>query len=161
MKAKTTHEQHKMGWQHYRHFGIMTALSFVAMYLLMYAMVNTVTNVYASLNQLYMAGLMTVPMAILELLVMRAMYPNKKLNALIVTTCAVAGIAFWFLIRQQVAITDRQFLRSMIPHHGGAILMCEQAPLKDPALVELCATIISSQQAEIDLMRARLRARDD
>jgi DUF305 family protein family protein len=161
MKDGTSHAQHQMGSQRYRHFGIMTALSFVAMYLFMYAMVNTVTNVYANLNQLYMAGLMTVPMAILELLVMRAMYPNKKLNALIVTACAVAGIAFWFLIRQQVAITDRQFLRSMIPHHGGAILMCEQASLRDPALVELCAAIISSQQTEIDLMSARLKATDD
>jgi uncharacterized protein (DUF305 family) len=28
----------------------------------------------------------------------------------------------------QGAVGDDQFLRSMIPHHSGAILMCEQGP---------------------------------
>lgn len=44
------------------------------MYLLMYAMVNTVDNVYVNVNQVYMASLMTAPMVIIELLVMRGMY---------------------------------------------------------------------------------------
>jgi uncharacterized protein (DUF305 family) len=35
----------------------MAALSFAAMYLLMYAMVNSSANVYANLNQAYMAGM--------------------------------------------------------------------------------------------------------
>jgi uncharacterized protein (DUF305 family) len=30
-----------------------------------------------------------------------------------------------------VAVGDKQFLRSMIPHHAGAILMCEKASIKD------------------------------
>jgi uncharacterized protein (DUF305 family) len=62
----------------------------------------------------------------------------------------------FLLIRQQTAITDRQFLRLMIPHHAGAILMCEQASLQDTEIKELCQTIISSQQAEIDQMKATL-----
>lgn len=161
MATATNHSQHQMGSKHYKQLLLMTLLSFVAMYILMYAMVNAFANVYANFNQFYMAGLMTMPMAILELLVMRGMYPNKRLNGLIVSGCAVAGIAFWFLIRQQVAITDREFLKSMIPHHGGAILMCEQASLRDPALVELCAGIVRSQQAEIDQMRAKLNAAVD
>jgi uncharacterized protein (DUF305 family) len=44
----------------------------------------------------------------------------------------------------------------MIPHHAGAILMCEQAPISDPEIHELCGQIVSSQQAEIDLMKAKL-----
>jgi uncharacterized protein (DUF305 family) len=61
------------------------------------------------------------------------------------------------LIRQQTLVSDRQFLRSMIPHHAGAILMCRQAPIADPEIQRLCTTIISSQQAEIDQMKAKLR----
>jgi uncharacterized protein (DUF305 family) len=57
-------------------------------------------------------------------------------------------------IRQQVAITDREFLKSMIPHHVGAILMCEETRLKAPEIKELCATVIASQLAEIDKMKA-------
>jgi hypothetical protein len=36
------------------------------MYILMYAMVDRFGNVYSSLNQLYMAGLMTVPMIVID-----------------------------------------------------------------------------------------------
>ena len=39
--------------------------------------------------------------------------------------------------------------------------MCTEAPLKDPALKELCAKIISSQQSEIDFMKAKLSVARD
>ena len=48
---------------HYRRLLVMTALSFVAMYVLMYAMVDRFDNVYSNFNQVYMAGLMTASMA--------------------------------------------------------------------------------------------------
>jgi uncharacterized protein (DUF305 family) len=44
----------------------------------------------------------------------------------------------------------------MIPHHAGAILMCEEAQLRDPEVIELCASIVESQRAEIDQMKAAL-----
>jgi len=46
---------------HYRHLAIMTVLSFIAMYVLMYAMVDRFANVYNNLNQVYMAGPMAAP----------------------------------------------------------------------------------------------------
>ena len=52
----------------YARFGIMVVLSFVAMYVLMYAMVNTLSNAIPNYNQFYMAGLMTAPMVVLEML---------------------------------------------------------------------------------------------
>ena len=134
----------------------MTFLSFLSMYILMYAMVDVFGNVYHSLNQVYMAALMTAPMVAIELLLMGSMYPNKRFNAgLLFGSLAVLAGAF-LLIRQQSAIGDRQFLRSMIPHHAGAILMCEQAFVEDPEVKRLCESIKSSQQAEIDQMKRRL-----
>ncbi|HMB25049.1 MAG TPA: hypothetical protein VKP08_19540, partial [Anaerolineales bacterium] len=56
-----------MGEMHYSHLLIMAVLSFIAMYILMYAMVNVIGNVYNNFNQFYMAGLMTAPMVIIEL----------------------------------------------------------------------------------------------
>jgi uncharacterized protein (DUF305 family) len=44
----------------------------------------------------------------------------------------------------------------MIPHHSGAILMCRESPIQDPRIRDLCRTIISGQQKEIDQMRAML-----
>lgn len=146
-----------MGSEHYRHLLIMAVLSFIAMYVLMYAMVNTIGNVFNNFNQFYMAGLMTAPMVLIERFMMRSMYQDKRRNVLIIVASILAGLAFFFLIRQQVAISDKQFLRSMIPHHGGAILMCEQAEIEDAEIVQLCEGIMASQQQEIDQMQAKLQ----
>jgi hypothetical protein len=66
------------GNRHYVQLAIMTALSFISMYVLMYAMVNRFANVYSNLNQFYMAGLMTAPIVVIELALMRAVYDNKN-----------------------------------------------------------------------------------
>lgn len=142
--------------EHYIRFLVMAVLSFIAMYILMYAMVNRFSDVYANFNQIYMAGLMTAPMVIFEILLMGMMYKNKKLNALIVAGGGIALVVFFLLIRQQTAIGDEQFLRSMIPHHSGAILMCQEASIKNPQIKDLCTSIISGQQREIDEMSALL-----
>ena len=146
--------------KHYPHLYLMAALSFVAMYLLMYAMVDRVSNVFMNLNQAYMAGLMAAPMVLIELAVMRAMYPNRRLNVIIVIVSVVALASFWILIRQQVAIGNAQFLRSMIPHHAGAVLMCERLRANDAGIQRLCAQIIRSQQEEIAQMKERLATMD-
>lgn len=150
---------HRSG-PHYRRLAIMMILSFIAMYVLMYAMVDRLANVYPSWNQFYMAALMTASMIVIELVVMGGMYPNRKLNAILIGVGVVALAAFWMLIRQQTAIGDRQFLKSMIPHHAGAILMCDEASLQDPQLRTLCRSIVEGQQQEIDQMKTRLRELD-
>jgi hypothetical protein len=136
---------------------LMFALHMVAMYALMYAMVDTFANVHPNHNQLYMAALMAAPMLVLELLLMGSMYPNKKLNAGIMVLGVLLLAGSFVFIREQTAIADEQFLKSMIPHHAGAILMCEKAHLEDSEIRELCAGILKGQQEEIDWMGAKLR----
>lgn len=142
----------------YARLALMVFLSFLAMYALMYAMVDRFANVFSSLNQVYMAGLMAASMVPIELLVMRSMYRDRKANAVALAAGTVALIACWWAIRAQAAITDRQFLRSMIPHHAGAILMCAEAELKDPALQRLCEEITAAQEREIAIMKEKLGA---
>lgn len=144
------------GENHYLKLAVMVALMFVAMFALMYAMVDRFDNVFGNLNQFYMAGLMTGAMVIIELAIMSGMYPSKKVNAAILAVSAITLVACWFGIREQAAVGDQQFLRSMIPHHAGAILMCNEAPLRDPTIKQLCADILASQEAEIRTMKALL-----
>jgi|SRR5579862_4215703 len=136
---------------------LMTTLSFISMYMLMYIMVNIFANVYPNLNQLYMAGVMAIPMLLIELFLMRSMYNNKKVNTFIVISSLVIFILLIIFIRRQTSITDKEFLKSMIPHHAAAILMCEKAQLENPEIKELCKNIISAQQSEIDLMKEKLK----
>lgn len=158
MEMKDHKNQHtvKEHNKHYKHLLIMAILSFIAMYILMYAMVDTFSNVFMNVNQFYMAGLMASPMVIIELIIMRAMYMNKKLNMLLIAVSAILLFGFYVLIRQQAGVGDKQFLKSMIPHHAGAILMCEEANITDPEIKKLCEQINSSQKAEIAQMKAKL-----
>jgi uncharacterized protein (DUF305 family) len=140
----------------YSNLFLMMVLSFMSMYILMYMMVDKFDNVYPSLNQFYMAGMMTAPMIIIELLLMGSMYPNKKTNVFIMVFSVVILFLFITLIRKQTFISDKEFIKSMIPHHAGAILMCEKSSIEDPKIKKLCQSIKSSQQSEIDWMKMKL-----
>ena len=142
---------------HYRRLLVMVLASFVAMYGLMYAMVNRFENVFNNVNQVYMATLMTASMVIIELALMWRMYYNTKRNVVIVAAAVVALLASWVFIRRQTGIGDREFLRSMIPHHAGAILMCGEAPIRDSEIKALCQEIITGQQREIEQMKTMLQ----
>jgi len=144
----------------YKKLLLMIVLSFIAMYILMYSMVDTFSNVIPNVNQFYMAGLMTMPMLVLELAIMGRMYSSKKLNLALYTTGFVLMAAFFTGIRQQAGVGDTQFLKSMIPHHAAAILMGKEAGVNDPEIKELIKNIISSQQAEIAQMKAKLKQLD-
>jgi hypothetical protein len=154
-------ERHGASGSHpYRLLGWMTLGMFLVMYALMYAMVDRFAHVYHSLNQVYMAALMTGAMVLLEVLVMRHMYPDRSRNVVVVAlSLLVLGVS-WFGIRQQWGVGDRQFLRSMIPHHSGAILMCGNATVTDARIRALCGEIESSQQREIALMQQLLTEPD-
>lgn len=145
-----------MEMNHYRRFFVMIALHFIAMYIFMYAMVNVIDNVFNNFNQVYMAALMTASMVLIELPLMSSMYKSSKLNVVILAVGVAVLVGSFLMIRKQTAVSDRQFLRSMIPHHAGAILMCEEAAIEDAEIRDLCRNIVASQQAEIAQMKAKL-----
>jgi uncharacterized protein (DUF305 family) len=140
----------------YSNLFIMSVVSFISMYALMYTMVDSFANMYSNVNQLYMALLMTMPMVLIELVLMESMYPDKKKNALIALGCVSVFCLSFIFIRKQTAVDDKQFLKSMIPHHAAALLMCKETHLQDPELQNLCRTISKTQQAEIDFMKTKL-----
>lgn len=142
----------------YGRLALMSALHFASMYVLMYAMVDSVDQVVANTNQLYMAGLMTAPMLLIEVTLMRGMYQNARYNAAILGLGTILLAGAFLAIRYQAAIDDRQFLRSMIPHHSGAILMCRESKLRNPDVQSLCSNIVESQKREIAQMEALLES---
>ena len=89
---------------------LMVFLHFLAMYILMYVMVYKFVDIYPNLNQLYMAGIMTAPMLILEILFMGVMYKNLTKNVLMCVGISIF-ILFFIFIRKQTAIDNKQFLK--------------------------------------------------
>ncbi len=144
--------------RHYRALALMAAIHFVAMYVLMYAMVDSFEQVVPNNNNLYMAALMTSPMLLIEIVLMRSMYPNRRYNTIVIVAGLVLLVGAFAMIRKQTAIGDTQFLKSMIPHHSGAILMCRESAVTDPRVHDLCRSIIESQQREIEEMETLLES---
>jgi uncharacterized protein (DUF305 family) len=132
----------------------MTATSFVAMYLLMYSMIDSIDDLLLSINQAYMAGSMAAAMVAIELIVMGSMYKNRAVRFALIVASIILTLALVILTRYQTAIDDHDFLRSMIPHHSGAILMCKNEELRDQEIINLCREITESQRSEIDQMNA-------
>lgn len=157
MEMKHEHQHTSPDAMMYKKLAIMIVLSFVAMYIFMYAMVDKLANVVPNINQFYLAGLMTMPMLIIELIVMGKMYMKKKLNIALLVAGFAGAIIFFLCIHQQAGVRDKQFLKSMIPHHAAAVLMVEKANLTDPEIKELAKSIITSQQQEIQQMKNKLK----
>jgi uncharacterized protein (DUF305 family) len=140
----------------YASLALQTIVSAIIMYLVMFVMIDGLGSFYNNLNMFYMTLMMVAPMVVLMILAMGHMFPSKAVNAALLAGSVVVFLGSFGLIRTQATIGDKQFLRSMIPHHSGAILMCGKLQAKDPEIVALCGRIIKSQREEIDEMKALL-----
>ena len=141
---------------HYVSLGLNLTISTVIMYFVMFTMIDGLGSFYHNINMFYMALMMVAPMAILMLLMMGSMYHNKKLNLALYAGFAALFVIAFVLMRTQTPVGDVQFVRSMIPHHSGAILMCRESELKDQELTRLCGEIVEAQRQEIDQMKGIL-----
>lgn len=141
----------------YVSLAVQTVVSGVVMYLAMFVMIDGMGSFYNNLNTFYMTLMMLAPMTVGMTLGMSHGFPNKRANAAILGISAAVFLGSFALIRTQTTIGDDAFLRSMIPHHSGAILMCSKAKLQDPEIRRLCDGIIKSQRQEIDEMKGILQ----
>lgn len=148
---------HQSGAGHYAAFALELVIDFVVMYLVMYTMIATLDHFHLNLNNAYMTLMMVAPMALIMLVAMRSMFPNRHRNWMIGAGAIIVFLAAFWGMRAQVAIGDAEFLRAMIPHHSGAILMCREASITDPEIKALCERIMEGQQQEISQMEAILQ----
>lgn len=140
----------------YQKLAIATTINAVIMFLLTYVMIDSLDHFLVNINRVYMALIMAAPMVLVMLTVMRSMFKNPRTNTILYITFVGLFLLLFFLIRTQTPVGDEAFLRSMIPHHSGAILMCEQANISDPEIVTLCEEIVEAQVEEINQMKAIL-----
>ena len=140
----------------YKKFALTLSINAVLMFFITYAMIDTVDHFYPNINRAYMSLMMVAPMAIVMLFVMRGMYQNAKINTMLYALFAGVFIVSFALARTQTPVGNEQFLRSMIPHHSSAILMCQQSAISDREIIELCGEVVKTQKEEIAQMKAIL-----
>jgi len=143
----------------YAKLGIALGVSLVLMFLLTMSMIRTIDHFYLNLSNFYMALVMVAPMGIVMLLVMWRMFENTRLNLVLLASFAALFAVAFALGRTETFVGDEQFLKSMIPHHSRAILVCQESSLTDPEIVELCEQIVQTQREEIAQMEAILERR--
>lgn len=135
----------------------MIFVSFIIMYAVMFLNVDKLDHIYLSTTRAYMSILMVTPMAIMMLFMMPMMYENKKLNMIIIAISIFVFVITLTFLRTQTFITDSQYMKAMIPHHSSAIMVSQEANLKDPQLKKLAEQIIKSQEKEISEMKQILK----
>ncbi|MBP9192615.1 MAG: DUF305 domain-containing protein [Ignavibacteria bacterium] len=137
----------------YKKLYLMLTLSFLIMYSVMFFNVEENDHIYLSLTRTYMAFLMTTPMAVMMILLMPKMYPNKKKNMIIISSNILIFIISLIFLRNQIPIGDEQYMKAMIPHHSSAILTSKNADIKDAEVKRLSEEIIKAQVEEIKQMK--------
>lgn len=140
----------------YKKLLLAIAINGVVMYFVMFSTLYSFEHFHLNINRLYMTMSMVAPMVILMLLIMGGMFQNKKLNLILHLVFAGVFILGILLVQTQTFVGNPQFLRSMIPHHSGAILRCKEASITDPEIEDLCVQIVDSQQKEIAKMEQLL-----
>ena len=100
-----------------------------------------------------MAIYMGAMMAVIMLLFMLNMYESKIKNASILVGSVVVFCLALFLVRSQVTIEGRAWMKAMIPHYSIAILTSERANIDDVRVQKLAEEIINAQEREIKEMK--------
>jgi hypothetical protein len=133
--------------------------SFIIQYFLMsFIMSNDITNITNSIGKFYLSVIMALFMSIFELFMYHMNNPKigviSYIPFLVFTT-----IAFIYLYKYQVFVSDQQYLNEMIEHHSMAILTSEQILQKstNKDVLYLANNIINNQQKEIKEMKKNLR----
>jgi len=134
----------------------MTIISIVAALLSgMWVWADKWSDVRLSINDYYMAFLMTGWMFLLQGIVM------KQTNYVIMGLVLV--IASLFAIRFQLLVSQDQYLEGMIPHHSMAIFLSkkqiEKSGNNEKILQGLPFSIIRGQDEEIELMKQMLQSK--
>lgn len=84
------------------------------------------------------------------------MYPDRRLNLTLIGGFTLLFLTVFTMGRLQTGVGNDQFLRSMIPHHSSAIVMCEEASITDGEILSLCEEIVETQEREIAEMNRLL-----
>ncbi|GGW45497.1 hypothetical protein GCM10007383_32360 [Arenibacter certesii] len=127
------------------------------MYITMYFNTYEFSHVYFSWTRMYMTLIGIGGMAIIMLLFMLNMYPNRMKNTSIILGSILLMFLSTYLVRQQSPINDIKWMKAMIPHHSIAILTSGRANIQDPEVKQLAEQIIKAQEKEIAEMKKMIK----
>ena len=131
------------------HLGTMIIIMMLAGFLsVMSIWANRLNDVRLSVNDFYMVFLMIGWMILF-------MGIFDKHSKQIIIGLSIVVILF-ISIRKQLFVSEKQFIKGMIPHHSMAVLMSKRRKekgVKNPELEQLINNIIKTQEEEINILK--------
>ena len=128
-------------------------IQFVVMSLIM---TNVVDNITFSVGKFYISVIMAILMGLLEVgMHDYHMLHMHHLSSPYYLSLGFALTVFVYLYRNQMYITDKEYLSEMIEHHSMALLTSEPILEKTQSerVRKLVENIVSTQEAEIKYMK--------
>ncbi|WBB91062.1 DUF305 domain-containing protein [Verrucosispora sp. WMMC514] len=139
--------------QNYLRFGLVLAISLAVMFVLTLSQIRDWSDFYLNLSNFYMSLIMVAAMGLIMMGVMHQMFAARRLNIALYIALSVLFVGGFAAVRTEPFVGNEAFLKSMIPHHSRAILVCQESQITDPEIIRLCDQIVRSQQEEIDQMK--------
>ena len=137
----------------------MMAIMFVGSFLIQYflmseIMVNSRINITNSYGKIYISTIMALSTIVLEYIGNDIRYKVFSFKAYILLSVLIG--LFIYLYRNQVGISDKEYLEEMIEHHSMALLTSENIVKKTDSyeVSKLAKNIIQQQDDEINKMRS-------
>lgn len=145
----------------YLRFFATIVVSTIVMFGMMYLNTYALDHVWFSQTRAWMALYMGGGMAIVMLIAMWSMFPDRARNIAVLGVAALAFALGLFMVRSQATVGDVSWMKAMIPHHSIAILTSSRADIDDPRVRALADEIIEAQQREIAEMKALIADLED
>lgn len=139
--------------QNYVRFGLVLATSLAVMFVLTLSQIRRWSDFYLNLSNFYMSVIMVATMGFIMMGVMHQMFTLRRLNIAVYAALGALLVSGFMAVRTEPFVGNEAFLKSMIPHHSRAILVCQESNITDAEIEELCDQIVQSQQEEIDQMK--------
>ena len=86
-------------------------------------------------------------------------FSMNHLNTYVFLTGIILSVICVFLLRSQFLVTDKEWLKRMIPHHSTALTTSTNiyAKTNNKDIKQLAKSIIATQEREIDIMKDMLQ----
>lgn len=139
--------------QNYIRFGLVLVISLAVMFVLTMSQIRRWSDFYLNLSNFYMSVIMVAVMGVIMMGVMHQMFTDRRLNIALYAVLGALFVGGFAAVRTEPFVGNEAFLKSMIPHHSRAVVVCQESNITDPEIVRLCDQIVRSQEEEITQMK--------
>ncbi|MDM4778045.1 DUF305 domain-containing protein [Micromonospora sp. b486] len=115
----------------YIRFGLVLLISLAVMFVLTLSQIRRWSDFFLNLSNFYTSVIMVAVMGVIMMGVMHQMFTDRRLNIVLYAVLGALFVGGFAAVRTEPFVGNENFLRSMIPHHSRAVLVCQESDITD------------------------------